>query len=197
MTLVRFVGRALFSAYFVADGYQSVTQPDRYVDEVERTLDAVLPRIKTYLPEGVADAVPEDMRVWTRILGGVQIAAGAGYALGIMRRPSAAILALTSVPPVVGSVPSRRVSRADRERTRGQFLRNLALFGAAVIATQDLEGRPSLGYRLTTQLPKSVDHSMTMFAKDAQLAKAQLTSSVTDARHAATKTLRDAKDAVL
>ena len=109
MTLVRFVGRALFSAYFVADGYQSVTQPDRYVDEVERTLDAVLPRIKTYLPEGVADAVPEDMRVWTRILGGVQIAAGAGYALGIMRRPSAALLALTSVPPVVGSVPSRRV----------------------------------------------------------------------------------------
>lgn len=196
MSFVRFVGRALFSSYFVADGITSLTQPDRYVDEVERTVSTVLPKVQRFLPDQVADKIPEDMTTWTRIFGGLQVAAGAGFALGILRRPSAALLAITAVPGVVSTIPSKKYPKADQARTKGQFFKNLALFGAALVATQDLQGRPSIGWRLSNDLPRRVDHSVSMISKDAQLAKASLAAGVADAKAAATSTFHKAKDAL-
>lgn len=138
MSLLRFAGRVLFSAYFIADGFQLLTKPDQNTDEVAPTVDRVVPAVQSLLPPDVADRVPEDARTWTRLLGLAQIAGGVAYATGIARRPAALVLAKASLIRVIG---------AGASDDRSGLLNHLALFGAAVVATQDTAGRPSLAWR--------------------------------------------------
>lgn len=138
MSLLRFAGRALFSTYFVADGFKLLTKPDESVDEVAPAVDRFLPAIQAFLPPDVADRVPEDARTWTRLLGLAQIVSGVAYATGLARRPAAMVLAKASLIRAVGDASSK---------DRGHLLTHLALFGAAVVATQDTAGRPSLAWR--------------------------------------------------
>lgn len=197
MTLVRFAGRALFSSFFVADGIQSAANPDRYVAEVQRTMDAVLPAARNVLPEAAAEKLPDDTRTWVRILGGVQIAAGAAYAVGVLRRPAAAMLTLATIPHVVGSLPSRTLPVSERQRSYGNLTRNLALLGAGVIATQDTEGRPSLMWRAAMsvgQLGSRAEYGRQRVADKSRVAKANLRQGAAVAELAATRTVSKAKD---
>jgi len=199
MTLVRFAGRALYSAFFIADGYKSFTQPDTYVAEVKRTIDAVMPAARKVLPDEVNDRLPEDTRSWVRILAGVQVAAGAAYTLNILRRPAAVALGLTMVPHVVASLPSRSLPAAQRTRSRGNLLRNLALLGGAVIASQDTQGQPSLVYRARygwQQLGSAADHGRDSLTQQAKVAKANLKAGKAQAELAATRGVFKAKGLV-
>lgn len=138
MSLLRFAGRVLFSAYYVTDGYQLLTKPDQNADQIASTVDRVVPAVQSFLPPETADRVPEDARTWTRLLGLAQIVGGVAYATGIARRPGAVLLAAATLPRLVGASESK-----DRSGTLSQ----LALFGAAITATQDTAGRPSLAWR--------------------------------------------------
>lgn len=138
MSLLRFAGRVLFSAYYVTDGYQLLTKPDQNADQIASTVDRVVPAVQSFLPPETADRVPEDARTWTRLLGLTQIIGGVAYATGIARRPGAVLLAAATLPRVIG---------ASESKGRSGMLSQLALFGAAITATQDTAGRPSLAWR--------------------------------------------------
>lgn len=138
MSLLRFAGRVLFSSYYVADGYQLLTKPDQNADDFAPAVDRVVPAVQSFLPPDTADRVPEDARTWARLMGIVQIVGGVAYATGWARRPGAALLALTSLP---------RLMSASQSEDRPGLLGQLALFGAAVTATQDTAGRPGLAWR--------------------------------------------------
>lgn len=138
MSLLRFAGRVLFSAYYVSDGYQLLTKPDQNADQVAATVDRIVPAVQSFLPPDAADRVPEDARTWTRILGLAQIVGGVAYASGFARRPGAILLAAASLPRLVGSAQANQ---------RSGLLAQLAMFGAAVTASQDTAGRPGLAWR--------------------------------------------------
>ena len=97
MSLLRFAGRVLFSAYYVTDGYQLLTKPDQNADQIASTVDRVVPAVQSFLPPETADRVPEDARTWTRLLGLAQIIGGVAYATGIARRPGAVLLAAATL----------------------------------------------------------------------------------------------------
>lgn len=199
MTLLRFAGRALFSAYFISEGYKSLTKPAAHIAEVQRSVDAVLPLAKNFLPEEVAAKIPSDPRTWTRLLGGVQLAAGVGYTLNVLRRPAAVALTLTTLPKVIGSTPSRGATADERSHERTEFLRNLALLGAAVIASQDTQGRPSLVWQARYgfhNLGTAADHSKHQLAQKARTAQAKLDKGKLAAELAATRKVHQAKDAL-
>lgn len=173
MTLVRFVGRTLFSSIFLIEGFGAVMQPENQVDQVERAVDDLSVRFAGSLPDNPALSGLDDPVKWTRIIGGIQMIAGTTFALGIARRTSAWILAATLLPKVYSSAPSLRTPRAQKSKNRADFLKQTALLGAAILAANDLEGKPSLGYRLTTEFPKSVDHRLKTLEMQTQLARAQ------------------------
>jgi uncharacterized membrane protein YphA (DoxX/SURF4 family) len=131
----------LFSAFYIVDGYQSITRPGKYAPELAPALDAVLPRVKDVLPDQVAHVLPEDARGWVRVLGIAELVGGIGFTTGLMRRPSAALLAMATVPHIVAALPSNAVSEPGRDQ--GNLLRNIALLGGAVLGAKDTQGKPS------------------------------------------------------
>jgi hypothetical protein len=50
------------------------------------------------------------------------------------------------VPHVLASRPSKTSTPQEREIARSHLLRNIALLGGAILASQDTQGRPSLGW---------------------------------------------------
>lgn len=138
MSLLRFAGRVLYSAFFVADGYQLLTKPDQHADELGPTVDRVVPAMQSVLPPDAADRVPEDLKTWTRLLGIAQIVGGLAYATGLARRPGAALLTVATLPRVVA---------AGGNRGTADLLSSVALLGAGIVATQDTNGKPGLRWR--------------------------------------------------
>ncbi len=138
MSLLRFVGRALFSSYYVSEGFQQLTKPDQNVDQIAPTVDRIVPAVQSMLPPDTADRVPEDARTWTRVLGLAQVVGGVAYATGIARRPGALLLAVATLPRVIGAATSE---------DRSGLFTQLALFGGTLVATQDTAGQPSLAWR--------------------------------------------------
>lgn len=132
MSVIRFLGRALFAAPYMVDGYHLITRPERDEERITSTVDRVLPLATTVLPDAAASRLPIEPRTWTRILGGVQVAGAAAYATGVGRRAGAWVLTLASLP---------RLGAQDT------LVRDLGMLGAAVVATQDTEGKPSMAWR--------------------------------------------------
>lgn len=158
MSLLRFAGRVLFSAYFVSDGVKLLTNPDQSSDLIAPTVDRVVPAVQSVLPPDTADRLPEDVRTWTRILGLAQIVGGVAYATGIARRPGAFLLGAATLPRVIGEA-------VDSDRSG--LLTQLALLGATVVATQDTDGRPGLAWR-AQQSRRAIEARATAASKAAE-----------------------------
>lgn len=169
MSLLRFAGRLLFSAYFVSDGFQLLTKPDQHVDQISPAVDRIVPAVQSVLPPDTADRVPEDARTWARVLGLAQIVGGIAYATGIARRPGAWLLGATTVP---------RLAAAAGSDDRGGLLSQLALFGATVVATQDTAGRPGLAWR-AEQSRKAVEARANQASKKASKQASQTRKAIT------------------
>lgn len=203
MSLLRFAGRLLYSAYFVQDGYNLLTKPDQNVAQVEATIDRVVPAVQSFLPPDAADRVPEDARTWTRLLGGAQILGGLAYATGIARRPGAILLAAATLPRLVGA--------ATDSSDRSGLLTQLALFGGAVVATQDTAGRPGLAWRAEQSrraigdraaaagksvsrtrksVGKQADQMTKQLGRGLESAKAEVGKATTQAEKSAKRTVR-------
>lgn len=201
MSLLRFAGRALFSSYFVADGYQMVTKPDKKSAEIAGPIDFCVPMAQSMLPPGVADKVPTDARVWTRVLGVAQIIGGVAYATGIARRPGAALLAAAFAPQVI---------TAASDGDRSTLFSKLALLGGTLVATQDTAGRPGLAWKAqqsrkaagqhAEQSRKVVEQRADAVGKDLKRAqkkaKTQATKAKAQAQQAAKELKAQVKDAV-
>ncbi|MHA6511659.1 DoxX family membrane protein [Tessaracoccus sp. Z1128] len=147
MSLLRFVARSLFASYFIAEGVKAVTKPAESAPDAERFTSAVSPLLQRVVPADIASYVPENAETWVRISGVAQIVGGAMYATGIGRRLGALLLAKASVLNLAIALPDKGASSVAKDASRPEVLRNAALLGAAVLAAQDTEGRPSLSWR--------------------------------------------------
>lgn len=139
MNILRMVARPLLAAPFIADGISAVRDPDPHAGRVQ---------VLTPLLERAGIEPDEDqLRLATRIVGGVTTLAGLSLALGRGTRTSAAVLATLAVPLAVVNNPVWTASSRDERRLlRRGLTRSLALFGGLLIASTDREGRPSVGW---------------------------------------------------
>jgi len=132
------LARPLLAVMFVVGGLDSVLHPDTKVQKA----DAITSRLTRML------GLPDDTKLLVRLNGGVQIGAGILMAMGVLPRPMAASLAASLVPTTLAGHPFWQESDpAARSAQRIQFLKNASILGGLVLAANDTEGRPSVGWR--------------------------------------------------
>ncbi|MFJ3956480.1 DoxX family protein [Arthrobacter sp. NPDC090010] len=139
VSVVRFLARPLIASSFVADGVQKIKSAN---DPAGRP-SALLRRAVDASPLELGDAAIN------RVAGGVQVGAGALYALGRFPRASALLLAASAVcTALVEHREADTTTKEGRAARRRALLKNLSLTGAALLAAVDTAGKPSLAWRV-------------------------------------------------
>lgn len=151
MSLTRAAGRTMLASFFVVNGAKAAANPTPLVQDAEPIARKVVPMAQRVAPPSVANYIPEDTKQLVRLSGVAQVLGGLGLATGLGRRPSAALLSASMVPHVLAARPNKNMSGEARTAARSVMLRNVALLGATLIAAQDTQGKPSLGYRASAQ----------------------------------------------
>lgn len=146
MSLIRFVARSMLASYFVINGAKAVRRPQDFAPAAQPLADKVLPLVNSALPETLRQKVPQDAAGLVRCNGALQVVGGLSLATGIGRRVGAMALVASMVPHVLASNPLK-VPSAEREAARALLTKNVALTGGVLLASQDTEGRPDLGWR--------------------------------------------------
>lgn len=147
MSLLRFIARSLIASTFVVDGINKVTKPADSAADAEEFTNRVTPLVQRVAPAGYSSWVPENAETWVRIGGFAQIAGGAMFATGIGRRLGALLLAKASVLNIAIALPGKDASKEEKKAARPEVLTRLALLGSTLLASQDLQGNPSLAWR--------------------------------------------------
>ncbi len=182
----------MLASFFVVNGAKTAMKPEALVDSAEPIAQKVVPLAQRVAPPTVAPYIPNDTTQLVRLTGVAQVLGGLGLATGIGRRPGAGLLAASMVPHVLASRAPKTATPDERSTARGLMLRNVALLGAALIAAQDTEGKPSLGWlakdssrrlggaasRQKRAIGKDADHLASQAKLRMQLAKKQLESAV-------------------
>ncbi|MFE3756064.1 DoxX family protein [Nocardia tengchongensis] len=142
--MLRRIAHPMLATAFVADGIDTLTDPDPRI----KTATAALQKSEQRLPPTVAAYLPSDPARLVRINAAIRIGGGALLAIGKLPRLSTAVLAATFVPAALSEPgfwtehdPERRASR------RNDQLKDVSLLGGLLIASTDRRGRPSLGWR--------------------------------------------------
>lgn len=141
MNLLRGFGRAMLAGYFVVNGVKAIRRPDEWASVTKPVLDKVVPLAQQALPDSVSGYIPDDPRSMARLCGGVSILGGLGMALGLAPRAGACLAAATMGPQLLAAWP---IGADDPEAARNNFVRAVALTGAALVVSQDTRGYPSL-----------------------------------------------------
>jgi len=184
MSIIRGLGRTLFASYFIVNGPNSALKPDSFVADAEPVADRLLPLLQRSLPAAVSSKLPEDTKSLVRLTGAAQLVGGVGMATGLLRRVGAASVALTMVPHVLASLPDKTLPKQDRAAQRRVLLRNVALLGAAMMASRDTAGHPSLGWRAEQRRQAIADDARDLggkASKKAQKAQKKLQKKATKA----------------
>ena len=147
MSLLRFLARSLFASAFVADGVRKVTSPAELAPEAEAFTSRVTPIVQRVVPSSYSSHVPDRAESWVRICGAVEVAGGVMFATGIGRRIGACLLAKASILNIAVALPEKNADTDEKQARRPEGLKNVALLGASLLATQDLQGRPSVSWR--------------------------------------------------
>lgn len=170
MNILRFAGRTLLAGYFIVNGARALSNPAPLTAEAEPIARAFVPLAQQTLPPSVSAYVPEDTRTLVRLNGLLSLLGGLGMATGLGRRGGAALAAVSMVPHVVASDP-RAVPKEERSSAISVLLRNAALLGAALVASQDTQGSPSLAWRANDQrvrLTREAGRTKAGLTKDAE-----------------------------
>ena len=97
--------------------------------------------------EGVTEKTGMDTEQLVKVIGAVQVAAGAALALGILPRPAALALAASLVPTTLAGHRFWEAEGDAKPQQTIHFLKNLAMFGGLIIAAASTGGRPSVPWR--------------------------------------------------
>ena len=139
MALTRRIARPLLASVFIADGIDSIRNPESRA----KAAQAVTVPLARRFP-----ALPDDPELLVQLNGAVQVGAGVLLAVGRFRRLAALALIASIVPTTYAA---HRFWEEDDEDLRAEqrvhFLKNLGLLGGLVLAAVDTEGAPSLGWR--------------------------------------------------
>lgn len=148
MSLLRTAARTMLASFFVLNGVKTVKEPHELVPATQPLADAVVPLVEKALPDEVSAYVPTDTVTIVRLQGIIQIVGGVALASGKARRFGALMLAGSLVPTTLARAAFWSETEPDlKSAKREEFLKNVALAGATLIAAQDTEGKPSLAWR--------------------------------------------------
>jgi len=146
MSLLRFAGRTMLASFFVVQGAKAVINPEPLVEDADPFAKAFVPLAQKVAPASVAGYLPEDTKTLVRVTGAAQVVGGLMLATGLGRRLGAGILGLSMIPHVIASRPTKNSTAEERQIAKSLLLRNVALLGGAILASQDTQGRPSLAW---------------------------------------------------
>ncbi len=119
--LFRTAARFLLAGIFMYSGYNMFNHADRYAKQAA----AAVPML------------PEDPMI-PKVHGAIMVGAGATFALGILPKMSARILAVSLIPnTIIGHPFWKAETPEDRRRQIIQFLKNAGLFGGLLYVTAD------------------------------------------------------------
>jgi putative oxidoreductase len=117
---VRAVGRAALATMFITGGADALLNPG--------------PRA----PRAAELGVPLDPELAVRVNGATMLAAGVALALGVWPRLAAAALAGALVPTTLAGHPFWRMEDpATRRQQRTHFVKNVGLFGGALLVVAE------------------------------------------------------------
>lgn len=154
----------MLASYFVFNGTKQVLNPTPLVADAEPLADKFVPLAKSVAPEQVAGFIPNNTKTLVRLDGALMAAGGLGLATGLGRRVGAGMIAAGMLPHVLAVNPNAGRNGLEKDANRAHFVRNLALLGGALIASQDTQGKPSLGWRANdakNRLAKTTDKKVT------------------------------------
>lgn len=160
----------MLASFFVLEGVKAITKPEEQTAAAEPIARRVVPLAQKAAPAEYAGYVPEETKTLVQISGAAQVVGGLAFATGLFRRAGATILATTMVPHVVATVLSKPDDADEKSAKRGLLVRNLALLGATLLAAQDTQGNPSLGWRAEhagRRLAKKADKQQKSISRDA------------------------------
>ncbi|GAA3682335.1 DoxX family membrane protein [Arthrobacter ginkgonis] len=135
MSLARLIARPLLASSFVWSGVERLRRPE----DTGRPLEPGLRRLGTAVP--ALAPLAQRPRTVGRIVGGLQIGAGALLAFGKFPRLSALLLAGTAALTAVGDSATAAGGRTPA------LLKNFSLAGGVLLASVDTAGQPSLAWR--------------------------------------------------
>lgn len=159
----------MLASFFIVNGAKAAAKPDQLVADADPIARKVVPLVQQVAPPSVANYVPRDTRQLVRITGAAQVLGGLGLATGLGRRASAALLSASMVPHVLASRPGKGATAEQKTAARSVMLRNVALLGGALIASQDTQGKPSLAWRAS--------HEARQLSREAQAQKKALSKA--------------------
>lgn len=183
MNLIRFAGRTLLGGFFIAAGTQAAMNPAQHVAKAKPVIDKLMPLVEKYAPEKVAENVPTGNEALVRLNGGALALGGAMFLTGIGRRLGATLIAANWIPVVATRNPLAGSTAEEREHSRKSFLTELALLGATLLATQDTQGKPDLGWRASykkDELLRSADRALSDLRSNAEKLGAKVSDSVAE-----------------
>ncbi|WP_432495288.1 DoxX family membrane protein [Kineococcus auxinigenes] len=138
MTLVRRVARPMLAAVFIKTGIDQV----RRAPDLAPAAEPVAERLAGPLH------LPQDPVLLVRLNGAAMAGAGVLFGLGRAPRLSAAVLAATAAPTAYVAHPFwTEKDRAVRSEVLGDFLKDVGLLGAALLAAVDTAGKPGVLWR--------------------------------------------------
>ena len=167
--MLRRIAHPMLATAFVADGIDTLTNPDSRV----KSASEVLQKGEQKLPAQLSKYLPENAARVVRINAAVRIGGGVLLAFGKLPRLSTAVLAATVVPTALSEQgfwteedPERRAAK------RTALLKDVSLLGGLLIASTDRQGKPSLGWRGRRALDKLQSDSGPAHDRVVQLADA-------------------------
>jgi uncharacterized membrane protein YphA (DoxX/SURF4 family) len=120
-TLTRTAARFLLAGIFMYSGYGMIQSAERYAK----------------LASGALPMIPENPMI-ARVQGAAMLGAGSTFALGILPKTSARILALTLIPNTIVGHPFWKAEKPEERRPQlVHFLKNLGLFGGLLYVSAD------------------------------------------------------------
>ena len=109
MSIIRGLGRVLFSSYFIVKGSNAALKPNDFVEEAEPVADKLVPMLQRTLPS-VGGYIPDDTRTLVRATGAAQAAGGLAMATGLGRRLGASVVAATMAVSYTHLQPTRHTN---------------------------------------------------------------------------------------
>jgi putative oxidoreductase len=169
MSVSRLIARPLLASAFVVSGVNSLRNASTIAPQAQPVTDKIAPLAEKAVHAAAPSApVPQDATTWVRIIGAVQVAAGAALATGKAPRLASAALAASLVPTTAAVHRFWEESDPEqRKQQQQQFFKDVSLLGGLLIAAGDTVGRPGLAWR--------AQHAAKDAKREARLVKAQLT----------------------
>ncbi|MBL7285843.1 DoxX family protein [Corynebacterium godavarianum] len=142
--MIRKIARPMLASVYIIDGVETALNPASHKDAA----DSALKKVRSVLPRQYRGFLPKDPETAAQIVGGVKAGAGSLFAIGKMPRTSASLLALSTVPSLIGRNAFWEADdEDDKARRRTGALTDVALAGGVLLATVDTAGKPGLQWR--------------------------------------------------